>query len=81
MAWKFRLLSVQPTGGAVTVRAAYFDDAAPSVILERSLLHLPSDVTRQEARAAIVAEGRRLRDAHAARALLAQDVGAEGAVT
>jgi hypothetical protein len=81
MAWRFKVLAVQPTGDAVTVRVRYFDDAAPTVILGRSVLRLPADTTRAEARAAILAEGRRLRDAYEARDRLAQDVGSEGAVT
>lgn len=81
MAWRFRVLSVQPTGNAVTVRAAYFDDAAPTVILGRTVLRLPADTTRAQARTAIIEEGRQLRDAFVARDRLFQDVGSEGAVT
>lgn len=81
MAWRFRVLAVQPAGDAVTVRVRYFDDAAPTVVLARSVLRLPADTSRVQARAAIVAEGRRLRDAYDARDRLAQDVGSEGAVT
>lgn len=81
MAWRFKILSVQPAGDAVNVRAAYYDDAAPAVVLARALLRLPADTTRAEARAEIVAEGRRLRSALEARDRLAQDVGADGAVT
>lgn len=81
MAWRFRVLSVQPAGDAVNVRAAYFDDAAPAAILGRALLRLPADTSRADARAAIIDEGRRLRDAYAARNRLAEDVGSEGAVT
>ena len=81
MAWRFRVLGVQPSGDAVTVRANYFDDAAPTVILGRALLRLPADTTRAQARTEIIAEGRRLRDAVEARERLAQDVGSEGAVT
>lgn len=81
MAWRFHLLAVQTAGDAVNVRVAYFDDAAPEAILARSLLRLPADTTRQEAKSAIIAEGQRLRAARNARALLLQDVGSEGAVT
>ena len=81
MAWRFRVVGVQPAGGAVAVRVVYFDDGAPTVILEHSTLRLPAGTTRPQARAEIIAAGRRLRDAHTARAMLAQDVGAEGAVT
>jgi hypothetical protein len=81
MAWRFRVLGVQDDDTAVVVRVRYFDDAAPTVVLAHRTLRLPADTTRAQARAAIIAEGRRLRDAVAARTLLAQDVGSEGAVT
>lgn len=81
MAWRFKLLGVNTAGPGVLVRVAYFDDAAPTVILERASLRLPGDITRAQARAAIIEEGQRLRDAHAARTALLQDVGSEGAVT
>ena len=81
MAWRFRVLGVQPAGDAVAVRVVYFDDEAPTATLERSTLRLPADTTRQQARTEIIAVGRRLRDAYAAKTLLAQDVGTEGEVT
>lgn len=81
MAWRYRILGVQAAGAAVSVRVAYFDDAEPTVILERSTLQLSSDTTRQQARAEIIATGQRLRDVYQARRLLLQDVGSEGAVT
>jgi hypothetical protein len=83
MALRFRILSARQAGqsGQVIVRAAYFDSTEPAVILGRSVLRLPADITRVAARDAVVAEGQRLRDAIVAENRLAEDVGTEGAVT
>lgn len=81
MSWRFRVLSIQVDARDVVVRATYFDDAAPAVILGRAGLRLPADTSRAQLKAAVIAEGRLLREGVEARTRLAQDVGAEGAVT
>ena len=81
MAWKARVLGIVQTDDSINVRVAYFDDADADVILHRSLLRLPAGTTRIQGRAAIIAEGQRLRDAATTRVDLSQDVGAVITVT